>query len=537
MALQLIIILFANTSFAQDAFEDYAERIDFSQECERNAEHLSDVDYSVDCGLYYHHYNSQSSNYQYSNSSSQLKIGSWNVFHPGIGKTAYKDFRLVAEIINRWDVVTVQELLPLIGADLKHNEAVLTLIDDGPWQLKKLIDKLEGMNPGTKIYERTKKSVEELTADIKEAKGLYRSPGYLKILSELRKIDPSWALIISPSPEGSEGSFINELVGFFYRGTKVRPTVNEHCSEFRETKSYPAFACYPEFSSKFMYKNYDGLFSRRPFMASFQSGNFDFVLMGTHVIFNAPSDDEFMGKILSKVFGVDSYDELGPGVDSTNYARYAEVKMTLDFIRKFKKTYKEQDIILGGDLNIERKEPFMQEILKKYDGLVMLIDKPTSLANKRYVSSGDSDGYSKNFDHFIMGRETDKECRTGGEYHADRVDFYSGDILSYMKKNYIVRNVGEYDRLTSDYQMTAAGKKIYNRAMVSFEEELKKSRTIKRGKVVDENTSYKTKLETFERRVFMNQLSDDSFYGVYQEIISDHVPIEMSCTTSLRDDD
>lgn len=537
LALQLIIVFFINASFAQDAFEDYAERIDFSQECERNAQYIGDVDYSVDCGLYYHHYNSQSSNFQYSSSNTKLNIGSWNVFHPGIGKTAYKDFKIVAQIIDKWDVATVQELLPLIGDDLRHNESVHTLIEDGPWQLKKLMEKLEGMNPGTKAYERTKKSIDDLTADIKEAKGLYRSPGYLKILTELRRIDPSWALIISPNPEGTEGSFINELVGFFYRGTKVRPTVNEHCSEFRDMKAYPAYACYPEFSTKFMYKNYDGLFSRRPFMASFQSGNFDFVLMGTHVIFNSPSDDDFMNKILSRVFGVNSYDELGTGVDSKNYARYAEVKMTLDFIRKFKKSYKEQDIILAGDFNIEKKEPFMQEILKKYDGLTMIIDSATSLANKRYVSSGDSDGYSKNFDHFIMGRETDKECRTGGEYHADRVDFYSGDILTYMKKNYIVRKVDNYDRLASDYEMTSEGKKLYKRAMVSFEEDLKSSRTIKRGKVVNENTSYKNKLETFERRVFLNQLNDDSFYGVYQEVISDHVPIEISCNVSLRDDD
>ncbi|EQC48571.1 endonuclease/exonuclease/phosphatase family protein [Bacteriovorax sp. BSW11_IV] len=539
LALQLIILCFSNVVLGFDAFDDFAERIDFSQECERNAEYVSEVDYSVDCGLYYHHYNSQSYNYSYlTNSNSKVRIGSWNVFHPGIGKTQFKDFKLVAKILNQWDVVTVQELLPLIGDDLRHNEAVLGLLDDGPWQLKKLTDKLSTLNPGTKVYERTKKSIDDLKADLKEAKTLYRSPGYLQILNELRKIDPSWALIISPNPEGTEGSFINELVGFYYRATSVRPTVNEHCSEFRETKSFPAFACYPEFSSKFMYKNYEGLFSRKPFMASFQSGNFDFVLMGTHIIFNSPSDEELMGKILSKVFGVESYDELGAGVDSKNYARYAEVKMTLDFIRKFKKTYKEQDFILGGDFNIEYNEPLIKSILAKYNGINFLMEEPTSLANKRYVVGGvDSEGYSKNFDHFILFNETDKECRSGGEYHLNRIDFYSGEILDYMKENYIVRNVGRYDRLAPDYEMTASGKKIYQKAMKKYEEELKAMRTIKRGKIVFENTSVQSKLETFERRVFLNQLSDDTFYGVYQEIISDHVPIDLSCNTSFRDDD
>jgi len=47
------------------------------------------------------------------------------------------------------------------------------------------------------------------------------APGYVKVLKELMKLDPSWALILAPI-EAGEGTH-TELGGFFFRATKVQP--------------------------------------------------------------------------------------------------------------------------------------------------------------------------------------------------------------------------------------------------------------------------------------------------------------------------
>jgi hypothetical protein len=149
----------------------------------------------IECHYNYHHFNSRvSSNYSKykAQKNKHVKIAEFNVLHPGMSKTRYKDYRLVAEIINQWDVVAVTELLPLISADLKHNQALVKFIEEAPSLLKKYEMQLEyeQAKPRPKVSEvkSLQLAIKTLTKDMKEADGLYRKPGYLKILEALHQL-------------------------------------------------------------------------------------------------------------------------------------------------------------------------------------------------------------------------------------------------------------------------------------------------------------------------------------------------------------
>ncbi|MDD0851488.1 hypothetical protein HBN50_00205 [Halobacteriovorax sp. GB3] len=514
------------------------ERILFQEECENNISYLPSVDeYSVDCGMEFHHYNSEAAEDYYSSfDDDPVKLGTWNVFHPGIGKSQFKDYSLVAEIMNRWDIVTAVELLPLIGADSRHNESVISYLRETPRKINDLKKELNATNPSTKAYEKLKAELKEAQDGLKKAKGLYRSPGYLKILKELRKIDPSWALILSPRGEGSDGSWINELVGFYYRGRKVKPIENEHCEAFQSTlTASDAYACFPDITGKFLYRNYEGLFSRRPFMGSFKSGEFDFTLIGSHIIHNSPDDSDLMKTLLNKTFGVDHYDDLGEGVDSGNYARFAEIKMTFEIIKNLKRKYKEQDVIYTGDFNVEADEPLLKKMMSEYEGMKVLVRSETSLSNQRFDSSGEGNGYSNNYDHFFVDSNKLGECKMGSLFTSRRVDFYKGFINDLMQK-YLIRDIDGVSHLKTLYPMSDSGKKKMNREVTRFKNYLDSQLTIKRNKIVPVYTDSATRVDAFRRRVFESQLDDDFFYGVYKEILSDHAPIEITCSTEEDDD-
>ena len=51
-------------------------------------------------------------------------MGSFNVLHPGSKKSRFKDMEIVAKIMDKWDIVAVQELLPLVSIDYKNNRRV-----------------------------------------------------------------------------------------------------------------------------------------------------------------------------------------------------------------------------------------------------------------------------------------------------------------------------------------------------------------------------------------------------------------------------
>ena len=218
LIIQLFIncVLLGDFAYAVTDKEDFERRVFYKEKCREIKKYSVGSSFSVDCYHNYHHYNSKSYSYNYSSSEArarkQLKIAEYNLWHPGSLRSGFKDIPLVAKIMNRWDVIASNELLPVIGRDEHNNNQVVEYIEDS----LKLLSEL-GKTDGNE------EQITIIKDDLNRVEKLYRAPGYLKILNELRKLDRTWALILAPRGEASSPTHVQEMVGFYYRASVVRP--------------------------------------------------------------------------------------------------------------------------------------------------------------------------------------------------------------------------------------------------------------------------------------------------------------------------
>ena len=133
-----IILFFTQTALA-DTYEFNASlKEELLKECKNNKKY-GKLKYSVKCDLDYHHYNPDKTvkskrryNREKAITKGKVRISEFNVLHPGMRKTRFKDYRKVAQIINRFDVVGVTELIPLINDDRDNNQNVIDFIKETP---------------------------------------------------------------------------------------------------------------------------------------------------------------------------------------------------------------------------------------------------------------------------------------------------------------------------------------------------------------------------------------------------------------------
>ncbi len=531
---------------AKSVRADRAMNKEYRRKCLEIREYHVKADYDVDCYTNYHHFNSDAAYRYYSSSAkSSIKVAGYNVWHPGNPKSSYKDYAIMAKLVNKFDLVSAVELLASISRDKENNENVIDFL----YSASSVIRKLEASTSAS-----AKKKLVEFKKDHKIAKTLYRSPGYIKLLEELRKLDPSWALILTPRGEAAKETHVHELAGFYYRARSVKPIKNSHCKELSESGHGDPVACFPNLRASFMGRDTSKVFSRRPFLASFQSGDFDFSLLTSHVVFTSPTDPIEMRNILRPSFGVSNYSDIGRGVYKANYARFAESKIILEFMEKFRSQYKEKDIIYVGDMNLEESKTYWPNLMPEFPGGKLLVTEGTSLALTRYdVDGRATQGFASNYDHFIMDPKYSRECLTSsGATTAKPVTYYKGQVHKDIMSKYIIRSTNKDNfsfeegvessfptaELSIKYRMTAQGKEKMNKLLKLYEKSLKSRKTIRRGQVViDEENKIKEKVRLFKKRMFLEQQYDRTFYRVYKEVLSDHFPIAMTCRTSLRDDD
>lgn len=479
-------------------------------ECEINKRFNRDAKLKITCSRDFHFYNADAYQKYYSEKTNtfhrKLQIGSFNLFQFGSKASAFKDLDIVARIINRMDVVAVSEIMPIMGRDLWHNEGIIKYLDKNP-----------------------------TASNADEVFEAFKLPGYLNLLYRLKQHDRSWSLILSPTSQANSGSSVSEYIGFYFRASIVKPIEDEHClSEYRNTKG--SYACFPSLGKSFMGDEYQSFFSRRPFLGRFQSGNFDFALLASHVIYNPPSDKVERKKLLNKFFNVDSVRDIPyVGVTSNNYARLVEANLIMKMMNRYKSRYLEKDIIYAGDMNINADNQYLIGLLWDFS-FDILIDQPTTISHRRFLKNGvRTNGYSEDYDHFLYDySETSNECDNSG----NTIDFFNGFIRQEIQSKYLIRS-GKLADSTSefDYQVTSNGKRKMNQLIHDYRTRLQNTKAVKRGKFVYDNYKVEESVEMFRKRVFETQLKDDTYYRVYREIISDHMPIVMSCHTRYTDDD
>lgn len=469
----------------------------------------------IECGDKYHHYNATAPTEFYEKAytleEKNVSIGSFNVFQAGSPKTEYKDYQILAKIINNFDVVSTVELVPLSGIYKSHNDSLMAYYS----KEQEEVEALEDVNFDDAILRR---------GNLKTILANYELPGYVKILLELRKLDKSWALVLSPSAEGTETSTIKELSGYYYRAKMVRPIRNEFCKDI---------ACYASFTESFYGRDINDLISRRPLIGSFESGNFDFSLLSVHTVYNAPSNDELKTRILKEAFGVTTVSELPKTLRADTYARFAEVKHILEFTKILKEKFAEQDVFVLGDFNLKTTDGYWGEILPETQGMKIFIEEATSLANSRYLSDGTvTNGTANNFDHFIFDPLASLEC--GKNPNPKVFNFIDNSISKLIDSKYLIRSGDSYiDEETKLvlYHLADNAQRTIDLRTSEYINYLESSLTVKRGELVPRFDT-DIKLKDLQRKVFDPQIYERTYYRYLKEIISDHLAIYMSCSNT-----
>jgi hypothetical protein len=548
--------------YAQKSPQDDAAKIsEYQDRCIAIKTLIVNKEFALDCYTNYNHYGATSNSVR---STGALKIANYNLLHPGTSKALFKDYSLIAKIMNRFDIVSGLELLGTVGRDEKNNRAVLELIQSSEEMVTKLRQQKEKLKDQIKIQELDVKIV-KLLNDTRTAYDLYRAPGYLRVLMELKKLDASWALILSPRGDSALPGSVEELSGYFYRSNAVAPSVNPHCKEMADSGGGTPYACLITLTEDFMGKNLAKHFARRPFMASFKTRGKSFTLVTSHMVFTYSGDDDAEKDLMQKTFGVDTYKVLGGGINSTNFARFAEVKNTLAFMDLYRKKYKDNRIMFLADTNLVSNNIFWPEVLKAFPGGKLLITEPTTLSPARYISSGkETNGVANDYDHFILDKTAFSECDDGEVYN-----YYKENIYKEIERRYVVRkevvgltkkifnfNIETYETehildldsedstivedgdippvddpvtIKLEYPLTPAGQSKMDKFAGGFEKYLSGLYTVKRNEVVEDDFQVQERLEGLRRRVFLRQLTNPYYYRFMQEILSDHFPVFITC--------
>ncbi len=515
-------ILFTTLSWTAESLtksleDDEAKIAESLERCEAIKNLIVKKTFNIECFSNFQHYGPTSVTPKF---SASFKIANYNLLHPGTSKTMFKDYSIVAKIMNRYDIVSGLELLATVGRDERNNQAVLA-------------------------YLKTN------AKDVKKAETLYRSPGYLKILVELKKLDPSWALVLSPRGDSALRGSVEEMVGFFYRANVTTPALNPHCKEMADELAGPPIACFITLTKDFMGKDLVQHFARRPFMASFKTGKEKISLLTSHVVFTYSGDEASEIDLMKKTFGVSNYKDLGlPGITSVNFPRYAEVKNTLEFMNKFKTKYKDDKIMFLSDMNLVSNNPFWPYVLNSFPGAELLISDATTISPTRYLSGGKETGGSANdYDHFILNPKTFPGCSKGEVYN-----YFKSPISKEIEAKYIIRkevvgfknknfdlfsvepildgDLPPTDDSTSvelEYPLTPAGQSKMDKFVSNYSKHLTQIFTIKRNEIVQDDTVMKDKIDGLRRRVFLRQLTNPLYHRYMQEVISDHFPASITC--------
>jgi hypothetical protein len=515
------------------AEDDQAKIVEYNQACQTIDALLVRKQFKVECYSNYQHYGPTTKT---SRSNGSLRIAGYNLLHPGTSKALFKDYSLIAKIMNKYDVVSGLEILGTVGHDEANNQAVLTLLRSSPKMVTDL-KALKAKTPDASKLKDIDAKLAKLMADTQTAYSLYRAPGYFKALMALKKLDPSWALILSPRGDSALQGSVEEMVGFFYRANNVTPISNPHCDEYKDENGGIPYACILNLGPKFMGKDYTHNFARRPFMVSFKSGNLKFSLISMHVVFTFSGDEVAQKKLMNDVFGVDAPSDLGGGINSSNFARFAEVKTTLNFMNRFRQKYNDNNIMFVSDTNLTASNPYWAEVLKSFPGGSLLINDPSTISPPRYMGDGtETNGVASTYDHFVLDKTADIQTDIEKMYMIRSVNpvsvrnkafepFDDGGVL-------VGGDIPPDDTplpAKLDYPLSGAGQTKLNRLVSEYTAQLTGMLTVKKNEVVADDFQVQERIDGFKRRVFMNQLTNAFYYRFYQEILSDHFPVSITC--------
>lgn len=471
----------------------------------------------------------------------RIRIGGFNVFHMGDDLAKFKDYAMVAGLINQWDIAGLVELMPSGSRCNGINEAIDQAI------------------ASTQSGALTYKMPNGTAATVEDLRAQYCEPGYVKLLKALMKLDPSWALILTPTPAGEADSG-KELAGIVYRGRHVALLANEFCNNVYGAPAGAKFlrgGCYAKFGGDYVAQTVPESMVRPPFLASFRAGQFDFTLLAAHMRFRHSKKEGVFETILEKVlggqgFGVPSTPGKFNDGDKKVLTRFGEIVSTIRLMERIRnfdaKKWNERDVILVGDFNLQLgpktskgtgvlSQEMWDYALGSMPGSSLVFNEKTSLSAKFGLASA--------YDHFVLdvGQKKTSECNpaTARRYDFTFSSFPEGEPLPTLAQQ-IERITGirafldkvrgdpaflrtQKDRVKQDYASRWAPKPAASGAetgesVVLFPE----------AEVEKRVGQYEDSLVTLPRDPAKKYLS-------HAVLISDHIPISMECSTNPQGDD
>lgn len=505
--------------------------------------------------------------YSEKQASKGIKVAGFNIWNLGYNQTRFKDLKVLSGLMNKWDVIGTVEIIPIGGSKPGGDEY-------NNVNVEKLIKKVEKLEAKKDLSNEERDEIEELKDRRSKVEKLYRMPGYIELLNLLRKRDASWSLIISPRELGAAG--LKEMTGYYFRSKKVKLNKNPYCEKMKKEGEGVGYACVPEFTTNgIMDKDYRPVFSKRPFMASFKSGDFDFSMLALHTKFRKPKTAPGR-QILQLAYGVNDYKKV-EGLNGYNYYRFAETQTTLQFINEMKKNYgEEKDYIFVGDFNLNGDESYWAEAIKKDEGTKLYIDtEKTSVSESLVDSQSDepTNGLANNYDHFLFNPSLVKECN-GDQAQVE--DFYSkgyapwevsrkykvreddmdtiqvfnneGKLVSMQGFPFVDTKLYKVERHAKAFRKELEDKKMVNTRLEIVEDPIYlRSSTFKEFKeslsadelasMTDREIRIEYYVRELRRRLYDSQQLPKKYYAVYKETLSDHLPIHMQCKTNQGDDD
>ncbi|HAZ11170.1 MAG: hypothetical protein A2X86_08635 [Bdellovibrionales bacterium GWA2_49_15] len=412
----------------------------------------------------------------------ELKIAGFNVYNLGMEQdikgnklTALKDHRILAEVIGQFDLVAAIELKHFAKEDMVYNMAL-------------------AKNPINGLA--------------------FRVPAYLQVLRQLQAKDSSWSLILAPDLFGINpaDTLNNELSGFFYRRNVVAPVHTEYCKSL--ACAVPA-------------KEFKADVARKPFLASFTSGKSTFTMAAVHFRYRYPYIGDGKKSMLNealynpmlKVYEFEAHTGFvyNPKVKSQveekyeTSSRFSEVKSVSNFLGRLVANSRQKDVLLYGDFNLmapreeEAKTPkeaafrraWMDEkgVLENFKGAAPYVNK-LSTVGKEQLSNA--------FDHFVFSKSGSlKGCNTA-----------NADVFNFTDRD----------------QFRAGDELIKSLDLEKFKQSLRTEMKLEKGKAIPRYSSGKVDFLSIGFQTKVLDSYQKGTFTVYQELISDHLPISMSCS-------
>jgi hypothetical protein len=83
--------------------------------------------------------------------------------------------------------------------------------------------------------------------------------------------------------------------------------------------------------------------------------------------------------------------------------------------------------------------------------------------------------------------------------------------------------------LKLDYPLTPLGQSKMDKFVQLYTKYLNSLFTVKNGQVVQDDFQIPERLDGLRKRVFLKQLTNPFYYRYYQELLSDHFPVSITC--------